>query len=214
VAQWHVTEAPEDAELVSAARDGDRNAFGRLYSRYSGMVHGILLAHVPSTEIEDLVQDIFLLALPRLNALRDIRRFGEWLAAITRNRAKDYHRHSQTPAASLKGSSVEEVEVAAARRPEEMPARMILELIRSLPESYRETLILRLVEGMTGPEIAARTGLTAGSVRVNLHRGMKHLREKLRDEPDNTSAGGKPGSRIKGTLLARWKQMTRKRNAR
>jgi RNA polymerase sigma-70 factor (ECF subfamily) len=38
---------------------------------------------------------------------------------------------------------------------------------------------MRLVEGMTGDEIAARTGLTPGSVRVNLHRGMKQLREKL-----------------------------------
>ena len=52
-------------------------------------------------------------------------------------------------------------------------------MIRSLPEAYRETLVLRLVEGMTGPEIAERTGLTPASVRVNLHRGMKMLREKL-----------------------------------
>src|SRR5215468_7989697 len=58
-------------------------------------------------------------------------------------------------------------------------ATEILEIIRGLPEAYRETLVLRLVEGMTGPEIAARTGLTAASVRVNLHRGMKMLREKL-----------------------------------
>ena len=55
----------------------------------------------------------------------------------------------------------------------------MLAAIRSLPEAYRETLMLRLVEGMTGPEIAARTGLTAASVRVNLHRGMKKLRERL-----------------------------------
>jgi len=55
----------------------------------------------------------------------------------------------------------------------------ILELIRSLPEAYRETLVLRLVEGMTGPEIAYRTGLTPESVRVNLCRGMKMLREKI-----------------------------------
>jgi RNA polymerase sigma-70 factor (ECF subfamily) len=61
----------------------------------------------------------------------------------------------------------------------ESRATEILELIRSLPEAYRETLILRLVEGMTGPEIATRTGLTAASVRVNLHRGMKLLRERL-----------------------------------
>jgi RNA polymerase sigma-70 factor (ECF subfamily) len=40
-------------------------------------------------------------------------------------------------------------------------------------------LILRLVEGLTGPEIAEQTGLAPGSVRVNLHRGMKLLRERL-----------------------------------
>ena len=38
---------------------------------------------------------------------------------------------------------------------------------------------MRLVEGMTGPEIADRTGLTPGSVRVTLHRGMKLLRQRL-----------------------------------
>ena len=48
-----------------------------------------------------------------------------------------------------------------------------------MPDAYRETLVLRLVEGMTGPEIAERTGLTAGSVRVHLHRGLKLLRERL-----------------------------------
>ena len=56
---------------------------------------------------------------------------------------------------------------------------MVLDLIRRLPEAYRETLIMRLVEGMTGPEIARQTGLTPDSVRVNLCRGMKMLRESL-----------------------------------
>jgi len=55
----------------------------------------------------------------------------------------------------------------------------VLAAIQRLPEAYRETLVLRLVEGMTGPEIAERTGLTPGSVRVNLHRGMQMLREAL-----------------------------------
>ena len=58
-------------------------------------------------------------------------------------------------------------------------AFLVLELIRKLPEAYQETLIFRLVEGMTGPEIAAKTGLTPESVRVNLCRGMKMLRELL-----------------------------------
>lgn len=135
------------------------------------MVHGILLARVPFDQVDDLVQDVFLLALPRLPDLRDATRFGGWLAAITRNRANDYHRQR-----------VDEVELAEEipeSKPEEIEAAFILDLIRGLPETYRETLLLRLVEGMTGPEIAARTGLTPGSVRVNLHRGMQQLREKL-----------------------------------
>src|SRR5262249_54219105 len=84
----------DDSRLVEAAREGDRAAFGQLYDRYSRMVHGILLARVPLRQVDDLVQDVFLRALPRLHALRDITRLGAWLAAITRNRASDYHRHA------------------------------------------------------------------------------------------------------------------------
>jgi len=51
--------------------------------------------------------------------------------------------------------------------------------IRAMPEAYRETLMMRLVEGLSGAEISERTGLTPGSVRVNLHRGMQLLREAL-----------------------------------
>lgn len=63
---------------------------------------------------------------------------------------------------------------------QEHSAVAILKAIRSLSEAYRETLILRLVEGMTGPEIASRTGMTHGAVRVNLYRGMQQLRAVLR----------------------------------
>ena len=55
----------------------------------------------------------------------------------------------------------------------------VIEVVRSLPDAYRETLVLRLVEGMTGQEIADRTGMTPASVRVNLHRGMRLLRDRL-----------------------------------
>src|SRR6516164_9393508 len=92
VTAWPVAETGEDDALVSAARDGDRAAFGLLYERYARMVHGILLARVPPREVDDLVQEVFLLALRQLHSLRDISRFGAWLGAITRNRANDYFR--------------------------------------------------------------------------------------------------------------------------
>jgi RNA polymerase sigma-70 factor, ECF subfamily len=169
----------EDTVLVSAARDGDRAAFGRLYDRYARMVHGILLARVPPRDVDDLVHDVFLLALGRLRALRDAARFGAWLAAIARNRAHDYHRRTRVATELTEDLPTEELDGAGRSVPSDAEAVTILAVIRTLPDAYRETLILRLVEGMTGPEIAERTGLTPGSVRVNLHRGMQQLREKL-----------------------------------
>ena len=166
-----VTEISEEVTLVEAARAGDRAAFEQLYYRYARMVHGVVLARVPRTEVDDIVQDVFLFALRRLETLRDPAAFGGWLAMIARNRALDYHRRSQETA--------EISEDVAGQTSLETEAKAVLNTIRTLPEAYRETLILRLVEGMSGPEIAARTGLTPASVRVNLHRGMKLLREKL-----------------------------------
>ena len=168
----------EDTPLVVAARDGDRAAFGRLYDRYARMVHGVLLAKVPIGDVDDLVQDVFVLALRRLSTLREIGSFGAWLAAIARNLAKDYHRRA-APEDQLTADLSENETKHPLTAGEHEGAAAILDAIRSLPEAYREPLILRLVEGMTGPEIATRTGLTPGSVRVNLHRGMQQLRERL-----------------------------------
>jgi len=176
---------PGDGPLVEAARAGDRLAFGQLYERYARMVHGILMARVPLGEVDDLVQDVFVMALRRLSSLREVGSFGGWLATITRNRANDYHRHSVAVVEWTEELSPNELESASsseANHGSATPgeAAAILAAIRSLPDAYRETLVLRLVEGMTGPEIAARTGLTPGSVRVNLHRGMQQLRVRLR----------------------------------
>jgi RNA polymerase sigma-70 factor (ECF subfamily) len=165
-----------DARWVKAARDGDRAAFGQLYSEYAPMVHGLLLARVPASAVDDLLQDVFVQALRRLETLRDFARFGAWIAKIARNRANDYFRNSPSE------EPLNDLEPAA-NSSATGDAREVLAAIRRLPDAYRETLVLRLVEGMSGPEIAARTGLTEGSVRVNLHRGMQQLRERLAKRP-------------------------------
>ena len=179
VTDWPAAQSCEEDSLVSAARNGDRAAFGRLYDRYARMVHGILLARVPPREVDDLVQEVFLSALRQLHSLRDLSRFGAWLGTITRNRANDYFRKAIPQEKVTEPVSEGQAESRPTNNVAEQEAAAILAVVRGLPESYREPLILRLVEGMTGPEIAARTGLTHGSVRVNLCRGMQLLREKL-----------------------------------
>ena len=170
-ATQQANETAIEAVLVTAALEGDRDGFGRLYDLYAPLVHGILLARVPRSEVDDLVQDIFLHAFRKLSTLRDRAAFGPWIAMIARNRAIDFHRRTR--------ETVEITDEVRGSNTSDSRANEILELIRNLPDAYRETLVLRLVEGMTGPEIAVRTGLTPASVRVNLHRGMKLLRQKL-----------------------------------
>jgi RNA polymerase sigma-70 factor (ECF subfamily) len=159
-----------ETALVRSAQAGDRAAFGVLYQQYRPLVHGILLSHVDYHQAEDLMQDTFVKALEQLPALRERVTFGAWLTAIARHVAIDHHRRRKLEPLGE--------EQAGARSPD-FEAFAVLDVIKGLPESYRETLVLRLVEGMTGPEIALRTGLTADSVRVNLCRGMKLLRGRL-----------------------------------
>lgn len=163
------------AALVVSAREGDRDAFGALYFRFHRLVHGILLARLSRADAEDLAQEVFLAAWERLDDLRDAGGFGGWVAAIARNRATSHlraRREGEALPDDLPGGTPSEAEALA-----------VLSAIRLLPEAYREPLVLRLVEGMTGPEIARQTGLTEGSVRVNLHRGFAKLREILGGSP-------------------------------
>jgi RNA polymerase sigma-70 factor (ECF subfamily) len=162
-------------QLIRAAVAGDQRAFAALHARYAGMVHAILLARLPPADAEDQVQEVFLLAWKKLQQLDDAAVFGAWLGTIARNRAVDCLRQRRPTEplvdALTDGSRPSSSDVAEAHN--------ALAAIQALPEAYRETLVMRLCEGMSGPEIAEVTGLEPGSVRINLHRGMKLLREKL-----------------------------------
>ena len=137
------------------------------------MVHSIARAALPPDEAADVVQEAFFRALEQLNTLRTAGAFGVWLATIARNVVRDVERERRALSTNDEepwrhGTQHDEMEAEAARR-----------ALRSLPKAYRDTVSMRLLHGMTGPEIAARTGLSVGSVRVNLHRGMKLLRQRL-----------------------------------
>ena len=163
--------ATAEALLIDRTRTGDRDAFGEIYRMFAPMVHGIVLARVPGNDVQDIVQDVFLAAYNNVDTLRDKNAIGAWLARIARNRAAEFYRQSRT--------TEELSDDLTSKNNPDAEAREILAAIRSLPETYRETLVLRLVEGMTGNEIAERTGLKPESVRVNLHRGMDLLRQTL-----------------------------------
>jgi len=165
------------APVVEAARSGDRAAFDDLYRRFSKSVHAVLLSRLDPEESREAAQEVFLTVHRKLGDLQDAAAFGPWVHAIARNLAvtRLRQRRSRPTEEPLR-------DVAAPARGDDELRKRILEVLRSLPEAYRETLMMRLVEGLTGPEIAAATGLAPASVRVNLHRGMELLRPLLMKE--------------------------------
>jgi RNA polymerase sigma-70 factor (ECF subfamily) len=165
--------ATPDADLVRAAQAGDIASFEMLYSRYSPVVHAIALGRLPAPDADDVTQNVFVTALQKLTSLREPAAFAGWICRIARNAAEDFRRGTHDVL------QIDEDYAARSQQGEAAEAAQALSAIRSLPEAYRETLVLRLVEGMSGVEIAERTGLTPASVRVNLHRGMRMLREVL-----------------------------------
>jgi RNA polymerase sigma-70 factor (ECF subfamily) len=165
--------ATADAELVRAAQAGDVASFEMLYSRYSPVVHAIALGRLPAPDADDVTQNVFITALQKLTTLREPAAFAGWIARIARNASEDFRRSGHDV------MQLDEDYASQSTQSEAAEAAQALAAIRALPEAYRETLVLRLVEGMSGQEIAERTGLTPGSVRVNLHRGMAMLREVL-----------------------------------
>lgn len=171
------------APLVRAARGGDGAAFAELHRRFVPVVHGIALAHLRrsggralAAEADDVTQEVFVRVHRSLGSLEDDAAFPGWICEAARNAARDAAR-----AARRRPDVAEPRDVAAPPADDtdaERRDRLVEELSR-LPDAYRETLFLRLAEGLTGREIAERTGLTEGSVRVNLCRGMALLRPRL-----------------------------------
>lgn len=171
---------PDLAPLISAARAGGRDAFGEIHRRFAAVVHGIALAHVAPSDAEDVTQETFVKVHRTLATLRDPEAFPAWICRIARNVALDHARRARRrpPQSPLPFDR----EAPASAAGDEDLRRQALRALARLPEAYRETLFLRLAEGLSGPEIAARTGLTPESVRVNLCRGLSMLRPLLREE--------------------------------
>lgn len=159
--------------LLREARRGSQYAFSQIYRRYSPLVHGILLGRFRPALADELTQECFATAFYRLSQLKEDHKFGPWITTMARRIQPSETSHE------IQMDVLPEMECAASSPEEKTEAEKILQTIASLPEAYRETLLLRLVEGLSGAEIASLTGLTSDSVRVNLHRGMEKLREAL-----------------------------------
>ncbi|MGH2593558.1 MAG: bifunctional nuclease domain-containing protein [Anaerolineae bacterium] len=181
---------PSDADLVSAARRGDRDAFGILVDRHRARAVGLAAAMLDDFgEAEDVAQEALYQAYFGIDRLRDPTRFGEWLCGIAINLAKMSLRRRRMTISleDLDGGRVPRGFRLEDTTPEsEFEARELRETvrraIRQLPEDMRAAVWLRYVEGLSYQEIGARFGIAPGTLRVQAHRARHKLREALIDE--------------------------------
>ena len=167
-------------ELVRLARAGDREAFAALWERHGARVRAVLRSTAPRHDTEDLAHEVVVSALHSIGDLRQPASFAAWLGVIARNVARRALLR-RPEARHLRLAEVDDGELPAQHL--DVDTLEVAEQIRRLPRCYHRPLLLRLVHDMSGREIAAQTGMTHGSVRVNLHRGMRLLRQRLGPRP-------------------------------
>jgi RNA polymerase sigma-70 factor (ECF subfamily) len=196
-----------EESLVRQARSGDRAAFEELVRRTSRLVFARLYLETgDSHRAEDLLQETLLIAFRSLGKLTEPKAFRTWLLTIAQNVCTDAVRRELR---QKRGGSVQSGSAALAGvedktpRPEEQAVRremraQVLAVLRSLPEEYRLPLTLRYLTGADYEAIQLQMGVSNGSLRGLLHRGLKLLQERLRPyiapglPGENTP--GKPGA--------------------
>jgi RNA polymerase sigma-70 factor (ECF subfamily) len=171
-----------EESLVRSAQRGDRAAFEELVRRTSKLVFARLYLETGDThQAEDLLQDTLLAAFQTLRQLAEPAKFRSWLLRIAQNKAIDAGRRRQRqkrdsqPRPRLNADSAAQVEREELRR-------KVLAILRGLPEEYRLPLTLRYLAGADYETIQLQMGLTNGSLRGLLHRGLNLLRDEVRKD--------------------------------
>jgi RNA polymerase sigma-70 factor, ECF subfamily len=164
---------PTDAVLVLAARAGEEWAREALFRRYARLAFGLAYRIMPSDpDIDDLVQDSFLYAFERLTTLSNPQAFQAWLSSIVvRSAGKRLRRRRLQVRLGLRSNEPVDVEQVVSRTaPPDVAAelRTVYGLLAELPVEERIALVLRRVERLELPEIAAQMGLSLSTVKRRL----------------------------------------------
>ncbi len=175
-----------DAQIIAAVLAGDREAYRHLVERYQDRVFGVLLRLVGDRELaEDAAQDAFVKAYLALPRFRGESTFGTWLVQIAIHAARDRVRRRQQRWRNETTDEEESFDIAAST-PDALQSlvrdedrdRLLLAL-QTLPEDYREVLVLKHLEEWSFEEIAQHAQASVGSLKVRAHRARRLLRQSL-----------------------------------
>jgi RNA polymerase sigma-70 factor (ECF subfamily) len=171
------------AELVIRARDGDRDAFGRLVEQFQRTVHAIALQRLGHDgDAQELTQDVFLHVLHRLDQVREPERFAGWLRQVTHHMAIN-RATRRVPPSSLEDEVLAHVS-AYRDDPHEALVRTerstrLWEALARLKPLDRESLVAFYIQGRPLAEIAEALDVPLGTIKRRLHTARRRLRAEL-----------------------------------
>jgi RNA polymerase sigma-70 factor (ECF subfamily) len=177
-------ERAREEALIEKCLDGDAEAFRPLVERYSPSLHTFVTRYVGSRdEARDIVQEAFLRSYRALPDFNPKYRFSTWLYRIALNLCHDHVKK----AASMKLGQLSEMAVEQATMHDPIESRVddrrlcevALTLARSLPEKYRDPLLLKDVERMDYKQMARATGLSVGLLKIRVMRARRKLADQL-----------------------------------
>ncbi len=180
-----MTQAEKEAHWLLLARQGDKTAFGQLIEAYQGPVYNLAYRMLNnSREAEEAAQEAFIRAYTRLDSYNPAHKFSTWMLSITSNYCIDLIRKRRAillsideplPShPSLMSEKNKGPEGQAVSREREV---MVQELLQSLPEDYRQAVILRYWYDMPYDEIAETMDTSVSAIKSRLFRARRQLAE-------------------------------------
>lgn len=175
-------DAPPDAALVAAYRNGDERAAAELVRRHLAAVGRFLYsAGAGRSDVEDLAQETFFRAFRRIDGWRGEASFRSWLFTIAGNLLKDeYRRRRGRQVVSIDDRDLPDRADPHADLAATETADRLRRGLAGLPRLQREVFLLRAQEGREYGDIAAALGTTPGAARVHYHHAVKRLKELVR----------------------------------
>ena len=180
-----------DLEVVRSVRRGDREAFGHLVRAYQGRLFGLVLMMVRQPAgAEEITQDTFVRAYTHIGQYDEGRPFYPWIAAIAVRLAQNWLRqHGRT--VQREGTALESVDEPGESNAGSLSAliddearRTLWRAVAALPSGERTAVILYYRDEIAVSDIARALGVTTGTIKTFLFRARRHLRERLRLEPE------------------------------
>jgi RNA polymerase sigma factor (sigma-70 family) len=184
---WQMRSSASDGELLSAAREGDGEAFSVFYRRYLPPVVGLLLRETGDRELTaDLAGEVFAAAYLAAGRYRDRPggHAGPWLRGIALNKLRQSRRRGRVEARARRRLALEPEPLTDAdlERVEELASLPeALSLLDELPARQRDAVRAHVVHERSYAEIAAELQCSEMVVRQNVSRGLSRLRRQLQE---------------------------------